>query len=456
MQPTVDSAPRLESTLREHLKNNNVPALQALLSAQAAPDIADLLDRLDDEERLTIFTYLPAPLAAQVLSEAGSETVRSLLAHLPPAKVGSLLDELAMDDVAHLLSDDVPQRAEQLLAYMTPEDAQEVRRLLRYPKESAGRLMTEKFVAVSPAMTAAQVIEHLRQVGRDAETLTAIYAVDENQRLQGVASLREIILAPPQQPLSEFMIQRVISVAPTDDREIVANLVSHYDFTVIPVVEDHRIIGIITVDDVLDVLVEENTEDQLRFSAVDPAEVSQPYFATNLLQVVRSRVGWLLLLFLAETTTGTVLRYFESELSRVVALSFFIPLLIGTGGNTGAQTVSTIIRGLALKEIRPRDTLRVISRELLSGLILGAAIGVIAFGRARLWGSDIQLSLVVGFTIVAIVTWANTIGSIIPLIAQRLKIDPALVSAPLITTLVDATGLVIYMLIAKALLPALQ
>jgi magnesium transporter len=203
----------------------------------------------------------------------------------------------------------------------------------------------------------------------------------------------------------------------------------------------------------IDVLVSEGTEDVLRFAGIEGGpELDQPYFSVSLLRVVRRRVGWLLLLFVAETFTGSVLRYFESELAQVVALAFFIPLLIGTGGNTGAQTVSTLIRGLALGEIRTRDASRVVLRELWSGLLLGLILGSVAFGRALLWGSPYQLAAVVGLSIIAICTWANTIGSLIPLVAQKVGIDPAVVSAPLITTLVDATGLAIYLLIAKALL----
>jgi magnesium transporter len=201
------------------------------------------------------------------------------------------------------------------------------------------------------------------------------------------------------------------------------------------------------------VLVEEGTEDVLRFGAVEGAGViDQPYFTVPVPRIIRTRIGWLMLLFLAETLTGTVLRLFESELAQVVALSFFIPLLIGTGGNTGAQTVSTVIRGLALREIRLSDTWRVLRRELSSGVILGVLLGTAGLLRALLWGNSFRLALVVGLTLLAIVAWSNTIGSLIPLIASRFKIDPALVSAPLITTLVDATGLAIYMLIAKAIL----
>ena len=252
------------------------------------------------------------------------------------------------------------------------------------------------------------------------------------------------------------MTTKVVSAAPTDDQEVVARLVAHYNFMALPIVDRGRILGIVTVDDVLDVLVEEGTEDQLKFGAVEPGVLNQPYFTTSIWRVVRSRLGWLLLLFVAETATGSVLRHFEDELARVVALSFFIPLLIGTGGNTGAQTVSTIIRGIAIREIRLRDTGRVLARELASGALLGLLLGAVGFLRAEMWGTGIELSIVVALTLVAVVLWANTVGALIPLVAQRFKVDPALVSAPLITTLVDASGLVIYLLIAKMLLTALQ
>jgi magnesium transporter len=327
---------------------------------------------------------------------------------------------------------------------------------LKYPENSAGRLMTDKFVKVPLAMTAGEVLERVREVGEDVETVNDLYIFDDKDYLIGVVSLHRVVLARPDTPVRDIMAIKVISVPPTEDQETVARLVAHYDFNAIPVVLGGRMFGVITVDDVIDVLIEEGTEDQLKFGAVEAGVIDQPYFTTPIWRVVRSRVGWLLLLFVAGTLTGTVLRTFEGELAKVVALSFFIPLLIGSGGNTGAQTVSTIIRGIALKEIQLRDTLRVVVRELGSGLLLGALLGVIGLIRAWIWGSGGELSLVVALTLVAICTWANTIGALIPLLAQRLKIDPALVSAPLITTLVDATGLAIYLLIAKLLLSELQ
>jgi magnesium transporter len=455
LTPTVISAQPLEKAIQEYLDRQDRIGLEQFLAAQRAPDIADVVDRLPESERDNVFALLPLPLKAAVLAEVGEETKRELLEELPREQKRELIQHLPMDDVIRLLIA-VPEQRDELLEETSPAVALEVRKLLDFPKESAGRLMTEKFVSATPTMTAGTTLDHLRKVHSETETFSDIYVTDEDGHLEGVISLRDLVLAQPNLQLREFMTRDVVSVAPADDQEVAARLISHYNFLALPVVEQGRILGIITVDDIIDVLIEEGTEDQLRFGAVEAGVLNQPYFTTPILRVVRSRVGWLVLLFVAETLTGTVLRHFQDELARVVALAFFVPLLIGTGGNTGAQTVSTIIRGLALKEIRLRDTLRVFLRELWGGLLLGVAMAIIAFVRSEMWGSGYELSLVVGLSILAIVIWANTIGALIPLVAQRFKIDPALVSAPLITTLVDATGLVIYLLIAKALLPQLR
>jgi magnesium transporter len=454
--PTVISALPLEQTIEAYLDRDDLEGLREFLATQEAPDLADIVDRLDARRGDAVFALLPLPLAAEVLSEVGSETANRLLGLLSPDRAADLLEHLPVDDASTVLSQEESERAGELLASMEPVAADRVRSLLKYPESSAGRMMTDRFLRVGPDLTAAEVFEAVRAGAAEAEKISDVFVVDRTGFLVGVASLREVILAAPDLPIRAFMTTKVISVAPTDDQEVVARLVAHYNFMGLPVVESGKMIGLITVDDVIDVLIEEGTEDQLKFGAVEPGVVNQPYFTTPIWTVVRSRVWWLLLLFVAETATGTVLRTFEDELAAVVALSFFIPLLIGTGGNTGAQTVSTIIRGLALKEIRLRDTMRVVVRELGSGLLLGLLLGAVGFARAQLWGTEFQLSIVVALTLVAICTWANTIGALIPLVAQRFKIDPALVSAPLITTLVDATGLAIYLLIAKALLPELQ
>lgn len=446
---------QLEAQIREKLDVSDEESLRGLLNAQHAEDVADILERLAEDERIQVFSLLSPEQAAWVLEAMGAHATHELIANLPSEQVSSLLDYLPVDDLVEILTEDVPDRQAELLALLEPDDAAGARDHLQYPPNSAGRLMQNRYARILPDMTAAQTLEHLRNIDEQVETVNDIYIMNRDRRLQGVVSLREVITAPPERRVSEFMTTQVISVSPETDQEEVARLVAHYNILAIPVVApDGRMLGIVTVDDVIDVLLSESTEDILRFSAIEGGgTLDQPYFTLPILAVIRRRFGWLLLLFLAETLTGSVLRLFEHELQQVVALSFFIPLLIGTGGNTGAQTVSTIIRGLALKEIRLRDTWRVIGREFSSGLVLGFALGVAGLIRTILWGGlDLTFSLVIGLSLLVICTWANTIGSLIPLIVSRLKIDPAVVSAPLITTLVDATGLAIYFLIAKALL----
>jgi magnesium transporter len=444
----------LEAQVRHTLDSGKLDILRDLLAAQHPADLADIIERLDDEQRHQVFELLPPEHAAEVLDEVGGEVTRDLLEELPTEKAGDLLELMAVDDAAEILSEDVPELQQELLTVMEKDEAAEVRNLLQYPPHSAGRLMTDKFVRVWAEMTPMEILSYLRQVDAEVETVNDVYALDGNGKLIGIASLRDVITAPVDSHLRDFMTTQIITVTPETDQEEVARLVERYDFLAIPVVApDGKMFGIVTVDDIIDVLVHESTEDVMRFAGIEAnGTMDQPYFTIPILRVLRKRFGWLLMLFLAETLTGSVLRIFESELATVVALSLFIPLLIGTGGNTGAQTVSTIIRGLALKEIRLRDTWRVIVREFWSGALLGLALGSVGFVRTLLWGETFRLALVVGFTILAICTWANTIGSLIPLVAQKFKIDPAVVSAPLITTLVDATGLAIYMLIAKVIL----
>jgi magnesium transporter len=449
---TITWVEALEQRVRRVLDENDLDGLRALLANRHPADIADVIDRLDDADKVRVFRVLSPRQAADVLGETSSDATRELLENLPDEEAGDLLDSLPMDDVAEILGEDVPDRVHELLAAMEPTDAAEVRTLLGYPPQSAGRLMTDKFVRVRPTMTAGETIALLRLIDPEVESLNDLYVLDTVQHLLGVVSLRQVITAPPGRRLAEIMHTDLVTIAPTTDQEEVARLVSRYDLLSLPVVAEGRMLGIITVDDVIDVLVAEGTEDVLRFGGVEGGGMDQPYFSVPIVRAVRRRVVWLLFLFLAGTLTSGVLGLFENELAKMIELSVFIPLLIGTGGNTGAQTVSTVIRGLALGEIRWRDAWRVILRELSSGLLLGLILGTLALGWALAAGNALMLAAVVGLTIVAICVWANVIGALVPLAAQKLGIDPATVSAPMITTLVDATGLAIYLLIAKFLL----
>lgn len=457
---------RLRAALRTPAGDGGDLVLSAALRSEHPADIAEAMGELAKPEALAVFNWLDNARAAEVLDEVDADLVHYLLDNAPPGRIADLLDRLPMDDAAEVVSEASKEDAEELMAALharAPEDAAEVRELLGYGDQTAGRLMTDKFVRLHIDHTVDQAFQTLRRASPEVETLTDLYVVEtlpyRKEKLIGLLSLRDLVRAQPTARIRDIMVKEPITVGVDTDQEEVARLISKYDFLAMPVLDrDGCLAGIITIDDIVDVLVEEQTEDVLKQSgiSVEPGVINKPYFSVPILRVVRSRVGWLVLLFVAETATGVVLRHFESELAKVVALSFFVPLLIGTGGNTGAQTVSTIIRGIALKEIRGKDTGRVLVREMISGVLLGLLLGSIAFARAMLWHSGPQLSLVVALTILAICTWANTIGSMIPLLAQRLKIDPALVSAPMITTLVDATGLAIYLTIAKFLLAELR
>ncbi len=416
-------------------------------------DIAELFDELPREDRIVLFEALPTELGAAVLSELSGETLRLVLHLASPEKLGAYLDRLPADEVTFLLEHLTQRQRETVLAKMSPRDAAEAERLLRYPPRTAGRLMTEKVARIRPAWTAARALEELKKIDPEVETVQSLYAVDEQGRLVGYVSLRKLFPAPPDRKIADLMERRLLTVRPDAPQEEVANLVSKYDVHAIPVVDpDGKLLGIVTVDDVIDVMVEEQTVDMLQLGGAPGKEEVEGYFASKPLRNVRLRFNWLLLLFVAETFTGTVLRHFEDELARVVALSFFIPLLIGTGGNSGSQTVTTIVRGLAVGDIKLRDFGRVFLREASSGLLLGLMLGVVGFGRALLWGSTMPLALTVGISILAICAWANAVGATIPMFATALKIDPTVMSAPLIATLVDATGLFIYFAIAKSIL----
>ncbi len=444
---------RLTPQVHDAWDAGELARLRLLLANHHPADLADMLERLDSTQLFQIFQLLDDELAASVLDEIGRDATRTLLDRLPVEEAAELLGRLPMDDAAEILAEDVPEQQEALLAAMDADEAASVRRLLRYPPDSAGLLMTEHFVSLQPQMSATEALAQVRSMEAHAETVSDLYVQNDEGGLLGVLSLRELINLPPEAVIADHMTTRVVSVHPEADQEHVAREVAQYNFLAIPVVDsERRLLGIITVDDVIDVLIEENSEDILRFGAVERGSVDQPYFTVPLLRVLRNRFGWLLLLMVADTLTGAVLRQFSTRLAAVVQLSFYLPLLIGTGGNTGAQTVSTIIRGLAVRDIHFSDLWRVLRRELLGGLLLGLALSLVAGTRAWLWDGDLRLSLVIGLSIVTICTWANVMGSLIPMLANRFGVDAAVVSAPMISTLVDASGLFIYLSIAGLLL----
>ena len=351
------------------------------------------------------------------------------------------------DEAADLLGDLEPEQARAVLDGL--EDPDEIRPLLLHADETAGGLMTSDFLALRRRMTAAEAIQAIRKWSPEAETMYYLYVVDAHGVLSGVVNLRQLIVADTQTPLSDIMITKVISVAAGADQEEAARVMTHYDLIALPVVDEvNRLLGVITVDDVIDVLEEEASEDIQRLGGAEP--LGRPYLDTPAFTMARKRIGWLLLLFVSGSLTASVMELFAEETRAVIELGFFIPLLLGTGGNAGSQTTSTIIRALAVGDIDIKDALLTFWHELRSSLIMGLAMGVIAYLRVLFWGGiSNNIALTVSVSILSIIIWANALGALLPILAARLKIDPTVVSGPAMSTLVDATGLFIYFTIAR-------
>jgi magnesium transporter len=435
--------------LRAALEKDDLGAAADVIEGLRPPDQADLFSELNDQTQVALLPELNPADSADILEKLHDQNAAELVSALPTDTLIRIVDEMEPDKAADLLGSIHPTQARAVLAGL--EDPEEIRPLLLHPDDSAGGLMTSEFLALRRRMTAVEALQAIRDWKPEAETAYYLFVVDGLGRLCGVVSLRQLIVATSDTRIADIMDPEVISVRAGADQEECARLMSRYDLLALPVVDaDGVLMGVVTIDDVMDVLEDEATEDFQRLGGAQPLE--RPYLDTGILTVTRKRIGWLLLLFVTETLTGSVLRHFEDELQSVVALSFFVPLLIGTGGNAGSQTTSTIIRALAVGQIDWGDALRALWHELRTGLVLGVAMAAIAYGRALTWGSSPVLAVTVSAAILTIVVWANGLGSILPLLAVRLRIDPAVVSGPVMSTLVDATGLFIYFTIARTIL----
>ncbi|OYT70074.1 MAG: magnesium transporter, partial [Armatimonadetes bacterium CP1_7O] len=451
---------RTEALLQELREALQQPdgALQQLLEAYAPQDLAEALSLMETpQEQALALMQMDERVASEVIEYLDPSLVDEIFEHIPIEKAARLLQLIPADDAAQIIDELDEAKAEALLQQMAPPEAREVRELLEYPENTAGRLMVRQYVRVRPDWTVEMTLDYLRQVGSEIETIYYLYVVDNRQRLVGVCSLRDVVISDPSKRIEQIMESEPIVVQPDTDQEEVANLLSKYDLLAVPVVDElGRMLGIVTVDDVVDILVSESTEDVLKLGGVEATE--EPYMRQSPWDLVRKRVRWLILLFLAERLTGTVLRHYDEEIQQMSALAWFIPLLIGTGGNAGAQTTTTITRALALGEVRLNQVLKVMGREMVTGLILGLLIGVVGVVNAYIWTPQkeaqvrMELALTVGLSQMAIIAMATTIGAALPLLAKRLNIDPAVMSAPFITTLIDAAGLMVYFIIAKLIL----
>ncbi len=434
--------------LLKYLEEQNHDKIQEFLEKYQPADIAEILKDMDAAERGKIFKLLDKGAAALVLDMLDIGTITSLLETLGPQYIAEILNEMSSDDAADLLGHFPEELRNTLLGLMQAEDAGEVQGLLEYDIESAGGIMTTEYVAIPKDITAGKAIEILRKTAPDAETIYYVYVVDSQNRLVGVISLRELIVADPDTLIEDIMHKKVISVSVDMDQEEVAEVVSKYDFLAVPVVDhDNRLVGIITVDDVIDVIYDEASEDIFRLGG--STELVDDYVGTRISRALKSRLPWLFVTMLEGIIAGQVLRGLENELRAVVALAFFIPLLTGMGGNVGTQSATVTVRGLATGDIDENNVLSVIFRELLTGVLLGIINGILVGSIAWVWQKNAVLGFIVGLAMVGNMTTAALMGALVPLTFKKVGIDPAVASAPFITASIDITGLLIYSTLAR-------
>ncbi len=444
--------------LQSLARSNNPALIREQLSDEMAEDLADALVRLDLEEGLVILKGLEPELAADVLIELPTETSRAFADELPDATLAHYLDVLPMDDALDFREEIGPERFDILLEIIPAEDAEEIRRLMDYPEDSVGRMMTEQFFEVRPETTMGEVLKDIRLSSEEKyETVNDIYVLDANHHLLGIFSLRRAIRALPDQTAEELMNREPVTAEAFEPAESAARRMARYGFYALPVLDKRsRMVGIFTGDDAQAVIQEEDSEDVLKLGGVSGD--AEAYLSLNVFQLVKRRLPWLVVLFVAEFFTGAVLRYYTGQASEggttvLAQLMIFIPLLIGAGGNSGSQVTTTITRALAIGEVSTHDAVRILRREFMVALIIGITLGIIGYLRALVgWGSGHQISLIVGLALPAIILWATTVGSLLPLAAKRLGIDPAVMSAPFITTFCDATGLIIFFEIARQII----
>lgn len=439
-----------DTNIQELVSTNDLKALTAWLEETGTLDIADEIARLDPADRAVPFRLLDKARALAVFESLDPIHQQELLEGLREQRVRELVEGMRPDDRARLLHEMPAKVAARLQAGLSPEERQHTAELLGYPPESAGRVMSPQYVNVRAAMTAADALAKIRRTGSRAETLQVIPVTDDQRRIVGVVDLRDLVVADSGTRVSDLITGDSYQVTVDTDQEVAARLIQQADLLALPVVDtEDRLVGVITVDDAMEILEAETTEDIVRSGGSEP--LGRPYLSASTLFLARKRAVWLLLLIVAAALTVSVLDYFEDTLEVVVTLALFIPLLIDTGGNSGSQAATVIIRAMAVGEVRFSDLGSIAWRELRVGLLLGLMLAVVGFFPVwAIFGAD--FATVISLTLVSMCVWATFWGSLLPMVADRLGFDPAVVSAPVITTFVDATGLMIYFLLANAIL----
>ena len=445
--------------IRELLEADDLATLGTVLNDWLPADLAGVISAVDDGCKVRLLHALLCPLAAQAFEYLDLDTQERLLGVMPEAQSAVILEDMAADDRTALLEELPREHAERLIGLLSPVQKAVAESLLRYNPDSIGRLMTPDYVAVKKGWSVKHVLDHVRNHGKDSETLNVIYVVDEEHRLVDDLRIRSVLLAPLHQHITEILDNRFIALKSTDDKKTAVEIFRKYDRTVLPVVDARgTLVGIVTIDDVLDIAEEEATREIQKFGGLEALDA--PYASTPLLAMVRKRASWLVILFLSEMLTATAMGRYEGEIGRFPVLALFLPLIISSGGNSGSQAATLIIRALALGELKLGDIGKVFAREVASGLLLGALLGTIGFMRIAIWSQFTDLytehyllvGATVGLSLVGVVLWGSLCGALLPFALKRLGFDPATSSAPFVATLVDVTGIIIYFSVAYSML----
>ncbi|MGI5884436.1 MAG: magnesium transporter [Candidatus Spyradocola sp.] len=439
--------------LQQLIRSNRLRELKADLSRENPADVAAFLEDLDDQRRLLVFRVLPKDLAAAAFAYLPQDLEEQIVSSISDAEVGQVMDRLFTDDAVNFLEEVPAVVVNRALRSVDPEKRERIVQYLRYPKSSAGSLMTAEYIELHDRLTAGEALDAVRREGKGMESVDVVYTIDDTRRLTGALRLFDLIRAREDSRLQDLQRIEPVTARTLEDQEDVARAFRRYDLTQMPVVDgEGRLVGLITADDVMDVIQQENTEDMERMAAMAPSE--KPYLKTSPVELAKKRIVWLLVLMVSATFTGRIISGFEQVLSSVVALAAFIPMLMDTGGNCGSQSSTMVIRGLALGEIRPRDALRVLWKELSVSLLCGVVLCAVNFGRILLFESQVgpAVALAVSLSLLVTVVLAKCLGGLLPIAAKAVHLDPAAMASPLITTVVDAVSLLVYFGFARAIL----
>ncbi len=415
-------------------------------------DIAQLLDELDEEKTLIVFRLLPKEISVEVFSYISKDQQQYIIESITDKEIKHIIDNLFMDDTVDILEEMPANIVKKILMHVNADRRNLINRFLRYPEDSAGSLMTIEYVDLKKEMTVEQALQHVKKIGVDGETIDICYVMNQNRKLEGVIPLRKLILNDGDTIIKDIMETSIISVHTHMDQEEVGNLFRKYGLIAMPVVDqENRLVGIITIDDIIDIIELENTEDFQVMAAMEPSE--EEYLKTNVMRLARNRIVWLLILMISATFTGNIIKHYEELLANVVVLASFIPMLMDSGGNAGSQSATMVIRGLALDEINMRDLGKVIWKEFRVSLLVGVVLSSVNFLRVYiLERTDIAIAATISISLFFTIILAKIVGSTLPIVAKKFKLDPAIMAAPMITTIVDAVALLAYFRIASLFL----